>query len=84
MTEPSLKWLIVSLMSMSGSSSLSDHSADKPFDRSSIDEEYDVDGMVLPRSKHDCVTMILTEGVYPTFIGEGSRCKSAELYNITP
>ena len=87
MTEPSFKWLIVSLMSMTSNSfetpSLNDHHSDKPFDRNSISKQYNIDGMVLPRSKHDCVTMILTRRVYPTFIKEGNRCKSAELYKIT-
>ena len=54
---------------------------EKLFDiRDSIGGEFNLEGMVLPRSKHDCVIMIVKRRVYPTFIGEENRCKSAELH----
>ena len=81
MTELSLKCFIVSLMSVtSNSCKNSFFNADKPFDRDTIIKEFNLTGMVLPRSKHDCVKMILKRRVYPTFIMEDNRCKSAELH----
>ena len=80
MTELSLKCFIFSLMSVtSNSCKNSFFNADKPFDRDTIIKEFNLTGMVLPRSKHDCVKMILKRRVYPTFIMENNRCKSAEL-----
>ena len=56
------------------------YKVDKPFDRDTIINELIVNGMVLPRSKHDCVTLILKMRLYPTFIEEQNQCQSAELY----